>query len=223
MKIENTPDNEKEHPRSIASIRRANVSEGRNEESVSSTREIHPTSIGSLSPLSSSTSEIHMTCSWRAILGQEVVRGEHHLRGIPIAPKSFFKGCPIAAKVAYPSKVEHDFSQKPVTGVPFTLKLKNRMLETLVKFTWTWESKTLSSLELIGTCEQMLELAPNQETEISLEVLVTEAGVYNLQNLRIIVHRGSDGNAETDKTFQLPQQWLIHVVDTSTGATTSEK
>ena len=241
MRIENTPDSEKEHPRSIASIRRSAIVSGvvRNDDG-SSPRENHPTSIGSLCPsssslssnTSSSSSEIHLTCSWRAILGQEVVRGEHYLRKIPIAPRSFDLAgsvCPIAARATHATKKEHDFSQTPVALVPWSLTLKNRMLETPLRFTWSWveaaqqhsTTTTPSCLEPIGTCAQTLELDPTQETEIPLEVLVTEAGVHNLQNLRFVVHRGHDPNNNTedekeeDVTYRLSQQWLIHVVDSS--------
>jgi hypothetical protein len=248
MRIANTPDSEKEHPRSISSIRRAANTSGvvRNDDG-SSPRENHPTSIGSLCPSSSSSStrnasasasasssEIHLTCSWRAILGQAVVRGEHYLRKIPIAPRSFLEGvCPIAARAEHATRTEHDFSKTPVALVPWTMTLKNRMLETPLRFTWSWvESKSKSEsstqaaqqhssscLEPIGTCAQTLELDPTEETEIPLEVLVTEAGVHDLQNLRFVVHRGKDPNNNTeeeeDVTYHLSQQWLIHLVDSS--------
>jgi hypothetical protein len=214
MRIENTPDSEKEHPRSIASIRRSNVSEVRSDGSAVSERENHPTSIGSLCPRASSASQIHLTCSWRAILGQEVVHGEHYLRGIHIAPTAFFQGCPIAAKADHSVREEHNFSEQPVALVPFTLKLNNRMLETPVRFTWAWDSSptvSSSSLELVGTCAQTLELDPCQETEIPMEVMITEAGVHDLQNLLFVVHR----ETEEDTTYRLSQEWLIHLVDSS--------
>jgi len=209
MRLENTPDSEKEHPRSIASIRRANTSKGDGTTAVE--RENHPTSIGSLCPIASSASQIHLTCSWRAILGQEVVHGEHYLRRIPVAPKSFFEGCPVAAKAELPSQTQHDFSETPVAILPFTLKLNNRMLETPVKFTWSWESAPSSALELMGTCAQTLELNPSQETEISLQAMVTEAGIHDLQKLSFVVHK----NGQEDETHHLSEQWLLHMVDSS--------
>ena len=227
MRIENTPDGEKGHPRSIASIRRANVSDGRSDDgggggdgdgSAPSDHENHPTSIGNLCPRSSAgASEIHLTCSWRAILGQEVVHGQHFLRNIQVAPKTFFAGCPIGARAVHASETKHDFSQTPTALVPFALKLNNLMLETPVRFTWSWEPQgsSLSSLELVGTCSQTLELGPSQEIEIPLEVLVIDAGVYDLQNLRFVVHRGLDTTPDQDELHCLSQQWLIHVVDSS--------
>lgn len=214
MRIENTPDSEKEHPRSIASIRRANTSI-HSDGLATFERDNHPTSIGSLCRLSTSASQIHLTCSWRAILGQEVVRGEHYLREVQIAPKTFFGGCPVAATAEHASKEEHDFSKMPVAMVPFTLKLTNRMLETPVKFTWSWEAKNSSALELLGTCAQTIELDPSQETEISLEAMVTEAGVHDLQNLSFVVHREGTHENEGDETYSLSEQWLIHLIDSS--------
>ena len=210
MRIENTPDSEKEHPRSIASIRRANTSV-KGDGTSALERENHPTSIGSLCPRFLSASQIHLTCSWRAILGQEVVRGEHYLRKLPIAHKASFDGCPVAAKAVHASQTEHDFSQTPVAILPFTLKLDNLMLETPVRFTWSWESAPSSTLELLGTCAQTLELLPSQETEISLQAMVTEPGVHDLQKLSFVVHKGNG----KDETHRLSEQWLLHLVDSS--------
>ena len=215
MRLENTPDSEKDHPRSIASIRRANTSV-RGDGTASVAKENHSTSIGSLCPISSSASEIHLTCSWRAILGQEVVRGEHYLRKIPISNKGFFGGCPVICSVEHASTTSHDFSKTPVAMVPFTMKLKNCMLETPVKFTWSWDSSkshSYSSVELVGISAETLELGPSEETQVSLEAMVTEAGVHGLQNLTIVVHReGAD-----DEVYHPNDQWLVHVVDSSSS------
>ena len=231
MRIENTPDSEKEHPRSIASIRRANVSDGRGDGddhgSAFAQRESHPTSIGSLCPRSSveDASKIHLACSWRAILGQEVVHGQHCIRGITVAPRTFFGGCPISARAVHASRTEHDFSRAPATIVPVTLTLTNRMLATPVRFTWSWEplGSPGSSPDLIGTCAETIELGPSQEVEIPLEFLVTEAGIHDLQNLRFVVHRGTDADPEGDETHCLSQQWLIHVADASSSSSLARR
>ena len=107
-----------QHPRSIASIRRANLSDtvDRDASESHSAIELHPTSIGRLCPPESSASKIHVVCSWRAILGEEVIHGEHHLRGVPIRPVTFFNGCPVSAVASHPSTVSHDFSKGPAVS-----------------------------------------------------------------------------------------------------------
>ena len=112
--------------------------------------------------------------------------------------------------------MSHDFSKTPVAMVPFTMKLKNCMLETPVKFTWSWDSSkshSYSSVELVGISAETLELGPSEETQVSLEAMVTEAGVHGLQNLTIVVHReGAD-----DEVYHPNDQWLVHVVDSSSS------
>lgn len=213
MQIENTPENEKNHPRSIASIRRANASEIRDEDTLNSNRiENHPTSIANLS---SSASKIDLVCAWRAILGQEVVRGEQYLRGIPIHPQTFCQGCPIIATVDHAaSPILHDFSLLGPALVNMVVTLKNRMLETSVKFTLCWEP--LSTFELIGTTEQTLELDGNEDVAIPFQALIQRTGIYNLQVLRFDVqpHEQQPQQDETNATsYHLSQQWLIHLVD----------
>ena len=212
IRIENTPDGEKEHPRSIASIRRANIPDIRDNEG-SKRRENHPTSIANLCPLSLSASKVNLICSWRAILGQEVVHGDHYLRGIPIRPLTFFRGCPITAIVDHAvSPISHDFSLGPAL-VPMKVTLKNCMLESSVKFSVSWEAT--STFEVIGTTEQSLELDANEEVTIPFEALVPKAGVHNLQMFRFVVQQHEQQQQKDATTYHLPQQWLIHIVDSS--------
>ena len=162
-------------------------------------------------------------CSWRAILGQEVVHGEHYIRDIAIRPLTFFQGCPVVATAEHAATMEHDFSHRPAALVPLKLRLKNIMLETPVQFSWAWDasnpqaSSSSSSFELIGTCEQRLELEPKQEVEIPLKVLIPAPGVHDLQVLRFVVHHsGKNGSDQRgDVTHHLSQQWLINLVDSS--------
>jgi len=235
VRLENIPDGEKEHPRSIHSIRRANTSDLRGD-SNSLKIENHPTSIGSLCPPSTSDSKIHLTCSWRAILGQEVIFGEHYLRAIPIRPVTFFRGCPIAASAEHASKMEHDFSKSPLARVPIGVTLKNRMLETPVKFSWSWDpmapllsssSSSFGDFELIGICQQHLELDANAEITIPLEVLIPRAGTYNLQALRFSIDPPDGTTTATNPngtnknvTYHLSHQWLVQLLDSTPTETT---
>lgn len=217
-RLENTPDGEKEHPRSIASIRRANTSDLRGSDNDDEdTVENHPTSIGSLCPNSTRDSRIHLICSWRAILGQEVVQGEHYLRRIPILPLGFFPGCPITASAEFAANREHDFSQSPFAKVSVVVKLKNRMLETPVSFSWSFSESqsSSSSFEWIGIFQQQVELACNEEISVPFEVLVCEPGIHNLQTLSFVVRRSTNASDQENVTYNLSQQWLLHLVDSS--------
>eukprot|EP00536_Pseudo-nitzschia_multiseries_P010236 jgi/Psemu1/67347/estExt_Genemark1.C_3050054 len=257
MRLEYTPDAEKEHPRSIHSIRRAKTSDlrggssggesFRDEDSNSNINSAmiqttaaaftageecthrHPTSLGSLCPPSTSTSEIHLTCSWRAILGQEVVRGEHYLRRIPIAPRTLYEhGYPIAASAEHPSILEHDFSKSPSVRIPVALTLKNRMQDASVTVSWSLDDpspslslSSSSSLEWIGICRQTTKLEADSQITVPLEVLVTQPGVFDLQMLRLLVIDNDDQTANAtkhrgdDATHRPMQEWPIRVLDST--------
>ena len=148
-----------------------------------------------------------------------MVHGEHYLLGIPIRPLTFFQGCPIAATADHVATMSHDFSQSPAALVPMKVILKNRMLESPVKFSFKWEQPTTvssSSFELIGTCEQKLELDASEEITIPFELLLPKAGVHNLQALRFVVHHEN----KEDVTYHLSQQWLLHLIDDSSSLST---
>lgn len=115
FRAEHDQDGGGNHPRSIASIRRANTADSTNM-SQESDFEIDPTSIGKLCPPESNSSNAHIICNWRAILGDEVIHGEHHMRAISIRPKTYFKGCPVYASATYPSALSHDFSKGPAVS-----------------------------------------------------------------------------------------------------------
>eukprot|EP00980_Cylindrotheca_fusiformis_P016923 scaffold5156_cov143-Cylindrotheca_fusiformis.AAC.3 len=192
-----------QHPRSIASIRRANTLPGREEED---SLEFQPTSIGTLCPPGTSSSKMHIICSWRAILGQEVIRGEHHLLGITVRPLSFFDGCPIVATASYPSAVTHDFSQGPAR-IRMDVTLRNQMLESSVNFDMTMRDHP--SFELIGLERLKLLLQPQEEKKILFEALVPRAGTHDLQALHLTVKR-----EEEEIPFPLKEQWFVAVADT---------
>lgn len=112
-------------PRSISSIRRANTSDTTDDASDDSTSEriiLHPTSIGKLCPPEKNASEVNIVCSWSAIGSsqEEVIRGEHHKRGLSVRPISKCKGCPIAPTATYDNSVAHDFQKGPAVSALFT-------------------------------------------------------------------------------------------------------
>lgn len=206
FRLENTPDSEKDHPRSIASIRRANTSDVNEEDSDVDRTGCHPTSIASLFPAELGDSMVHLVCSWRAILGQEVVRGEHHIRRMTIRPLRSFHGCPIAATAWHPASIANDFSKGPAY-VPLKLTLRNRMLESPVDFLYSLEP---ASYDLTGIKMHRFDLEPDGRVEISVQALISRPGIFDLQALRLSVRQGSE-----EVTYQLSQQWLVSVSDSN--------
>jgi hypothetical protein len=112
-------------PRSISSIRRANTSDTPDDASADSSLSeriiLHPTSIGKLCPPEKNASEVNIVCSWSAIGSsqEEVIRGEHHKRGLSVRPISKCQGCPIAPTATYDHSVFHDFKQGPAVSALF--------------------------------------------------------------------------------------------------------
>lgn len=202
LRLENAPESEKEHPRSIASIRRANTADVSEGDSVVEDMHFHPTSIASLFPREHDASKVHLITSWRAILGQEVVRGEHHNRNVIIRPLRSFHGCPIAASVSHPATMSNDFSKGPA-HVPFKVELRNRLLESPVDFLISLEPKTY---DLIGMKKQRFQLDPDGDVTLSLQAVISRPGMFDLQALQITVRQWNE-----DVTYQLSQQWLVRV------------
>jgi len=220
LRAETDQDGGGSHPRSIASIRRANTSD-------SSTGPgwddlvLHPTSIGKLCPTESSASKIHLLCSWRAILGDdEVIRGEHHLRALSIRPQSKIKGCPIHVTAAYASVVSHDFTKGPAI-LPVKITVQNQLLKVPVSFSLV--AKSHPSFELIGLGKLLISLQPDGSMEVPFDVLIPKEGIHNIQSLQIQVrHHHTPGTTSgTDLVeeiilYDLSQQWLLQVSDCGT-------
>lgn len=204
-RAESSADGDQQHPRSIAQIRRANTGSDNDALEDMYSMEAHPTSIGQLCTHENSLSKIHLMCSWRAILGQEVIRGEHHLRGIPVRPISFFNGCPIVATVSHEASVTHDFCKGPV-GLPVKLTLRNQLLESPVNLMLSVKNDT--TFELIGFNVMRLSFQPQEEKTIPLEALIPRAGVHNLQAFDLTVKR-----EENEILYPLKQQWIVTVAD----------
>lgn len=207
IRAEHSQDGGGNHPRSIASIRRANTADSTGIPDSRDEEALHPTSIGMLCPSETSSSKVHILCNWRAILGDEVIRGEHHMRAVSIRPRTYFKGCPVNATASHPLTLSHDFSKGPAV-VPVSVTLRNRMLETPVNFVVSVDKNP--SFELIGLDVLLLSLDPSQDIEIPFEALIPKAGIHDLQALQLTVHHD-----DQDLPFELPQQWLVHVTDSS--------
>jgi hypothetical protein len=206
------------HPRSIASIRRANTAEPSNIPGFDAP-ELHPTSIGKLCPSETSASKVHLVCSWRAILGDEVIRGEHYLRAFSIRPMTTVKGCPVHATANYPSALCHDFSEGPAV-VSVVVTLRNQLLDAPVSMSLV--TKVNPSCELIGLDQSHISLEPDETMEVSFDALIPWGGMHNLQSLQIRVRQSSNADGKGDEEailYDLSQQWLLNVSDSGNSGT----
>jgi hypothetical protein len=145
---------------------------------------------------------VHLVCSWRAILGQEVVRGEHHVRRVIVRPLKSVHGCPVAAISSHPASLSHDFAMGPAY-VPMKVTLRNRLLESPVDFMFSLEP---TSYDLVGLKMHRFKLDPDGEVTIPLQCLISRPGIFDLQSLRLTVVQGDD-----EVTYKLSQQWLVCV------------
>jgi hypothetical protein len=214
VRIENMPDHEKEHPRSIASIRRANTSAIDDNSEVDIEKpNCHPTSIARLCPSRWNACKAHLICSWRAILGHQVVHGENHIRNVPIRPltESQLKGNPLVATAAHPAAILHDFSEGKPALVSMSVSVKNVLLETTLEFYSVILPK--AGFELVGPHMQRFKLGPSKQVELSFNAIIPKSGIHNLQCLQLTVRQ--QGNVEC--TYNLSDQWLVRVGNSSKG------
>ena len=107
---------EKDQPRSISSIRRANTSDIKDDDiTESEASELHPTSIGKLCASEFGSPEVHVVCSWTAsdTFQGGVIEGEHHFRGLSVIPTRTCDECPLIATADFPKAISHDFRRGP--------------------------------------------------------------------------------------------------------------
>jgi len=216
LRAEHDQDGEGNHPRSIASIRRANTYDPTTIPDWDGSPVIHPTSIGKLCPDETSASKIHLLCGWRAILGDEVIRGEHHIRAVSMRPKSVVKGCPVHVTATYPSSLVHDFANGPVV-VPVSLSLRNQLLEAPVNFSLV--TKIHPGYEILGLGRLKMSLSADTSSVVPLEVLIPMEGTHDLQSIQIQIRKQNDGedSEETIVLYNLSQQWLVHIADSNSA------
>jgi hypothetical protein len=208
FRLENTPESEKDHPRTIASIRRANTSDVNEEDYDLDCIARHPTSISSLFPTELGASSIHLLCSWRAILGQEVIRGEHYFRQMTIRPLKSYHGCPVTATASHPACVTNDFFEGPAS-VPLKITLRNRLLESPIDFLYSLEP---DAYDFTGMKMRRFYLEPDGHVDIAVRAFISRPGIFDLQALRLSVRQGGE-----EVTYQLAQQWLVSVRDSNSS------
>jgi len=195
------------HPRSIAQIRRANTSafnSASNSRDGSEEEVIYPTSIARLCPPNDET--INISCAWRTIgkdaTDTNVIYGEHHIRGLTVRPASQTKACPITVTAEHPSAVSNDFNNGPAI-VPLQVTLSNRLTQDAVDFEFTVE--TPESFDYIGPESFQWVLDAGGQVTVPLKALIPQAGVYNLQMIRLTIGE--------DQAYLFPLQWLVMVTD----------
>jgi hypothetical protein len=191
-----------EHPRSIAEIRRANTSATSDSESDSHQNTPHGTSISKLAPKALSDSSSVLMCTWGSPDG--LVSGVHFISSISVRPPT--KACPIAITARHPELVAGNLAAGPAS-VPFEVTLRNRFVNETVTFEFVAE--TQSNMDMMGASTFESFLQGGEDMTVNLVALVNNSGIYNLQNVRIIIKN------DEPESFLFPVQWMVTVVDES--------
>jgi len=168
----------------------------------------HPTSISSLCPVSGS-SNINIICCWAAIVevggGDEIIRGQHHLRNLLVRPQNKSKGCPLALTVKHKAHLVHDFSYGPLT-VDLEITIRNRLVESPVDFEFALENQ--NGFDFVGCTCFKWNLSGGSEITVPLKALFFKSGVYNLQSVRLTVLK-----TDVPVPYLFPLQWTVTIDD----------
>lgn len=196
-------------PRTIAAIRRANtgdLSSFGGTDMAGDCRtyvKAHPTSIARLCPTEGSAESIHLVCSWSAQNG--AIHGHHHIRGLPVRPLKINKGgCPITITASHPTSVSNNFDTGPAM-VPIKVTLRNRLVDAMVEVELAVDSP--DTFDFTGPERYRTALGGGEEVSIPLKALLPEAGVYNLQKVRLTVDTGEP----VPVSYLFPLQWIVTV------------
>ena len=199
-------------PLSIAAIRRANTGEssfvGGIDTSEKNKYESHPTSIERLCPTNGTPDTIHVMCQWHA--QDFTICGQNHIRGLLVRPlTTSHDSCPITITCTHPSNISHHFTIGPAV-IPMHVTLGNKLISKTVQFDIVMDPST--TFDISGPEKYRLTLHGGEEICIPYQVLIPNAGVYNLQHIRILV-LSADHNSNTELitpyTFQY--QWMVTV------------
>jgi len=188
---------EKQHPRSIAQIRRANTSKAGDETYLEQYYKSHPTSVARLCPKDRNLETLQLICQWK---GRDI-RGQHHIRDLVVRQSENKIGaCPIVLSADFPSEVKRDFSLGPAV-IPFTVHAQNRLTKEKVGFRLDWEPHP--RWDLTGAEDYSSELDGGEMASFRMKAMMHRTGVYDLQALRLTTSTGG--------SFVFPSQWLISV------------
>jgi len=191
---------ERQHPRSIAQIRRANTSalSGSSQGGVNEVG--HPTSIARLCPPSAAEESACLACSWRSEDGR--IMGEHYIRDLSVRPPARASGCPLTVTARHPEVVSADFRRGPA-DVPLEITVRNRLVREPVDFVFAVERP--ETFDFVGPECFKSALSGGEELSIPLRAHIPASGVYNLQRIRLTV------DDDDQITYIFPMQWTVTV------------
>jgi hypothetical protein len=199
-------------PLSIAAIRRANTVESSfmgeaTEENNSNKYESHPTSIERLCPTNGTPDTIHVMCTWHA--QDFIIRGQNHIRGLLVRPLSISHDtCPITITCTHPSVMSNDFTVGPAV-VPMNVTLVNQLVSSTVQLDIVMESST--AFDISGPEQYRLTLRGGEHISIPYEAFISNVGVYNLQNVRILILSNDHHSQSVSTPYTFQHQWMVTV------------
>jgi hypothetical protein len=190
---------EQDHPRSIAQIRRANTSVLSFSSSASGrTSHSHATAAARLCPPDGRDESLCLVISWMG--DKSNVVGEHYFRDLSIRSAMRTKECPIAVIAQHPQVCSIARAVGPAL-VPITVTLRNVLTKESVEFQFSVDQG--DGFDYIGPECFESALSGGEEVSVSLQALIPNPGVYDLQRIRLKI----DG----EDPYVFPMQWLVAV------------
>eukprot|EP00934_Nitzschia_sp_Nitz4_P005492 Nitzschia sp. Nitz4//scaffold304_size22322//3923//9284//NITZ4_008571-RA/size22322-snap-gene-0.0-mRNA-1//1//CDS//3329547070//5482//frame0 len=227
-----------QHPRSIASIRRANTADSgltdvELDEAMLSID--HPTCLNRLCPSSLGMSILHVGCQWRAIVDDRAwlpgvsYQTKNLVRPRTVDANTLPDAFPVTVLAEHARVVQHALTQGPAR-VPLQVTFQNASLDDDISFTLhlgqSKKNPNHHRLEWIGSERMEMNLKANESQTLSLEALIPHAGWYNLQDLSWSTTTATTTTSPTtapEDTFlqgdwKMSGDWMVCIADTSTDA-----
>ena len=202
-------------PLSIAAIRRANTA-GSSFMSVNSTdnlgneHDYHPASVERLCPSNGTPDTVHVICTWHA--HDFTIYGQNHIRGLLVRPlTSSNDSCPITVSCTHPSNVAHDFTIGPAI-VPIQVVFCNTLISSTVVCEMIMDPN--AAFDISGPGQYRMKFHGGENISIPYQVLISNAGVYNVQNvqLKVLSVENDNHNINTESTlYKFQHQWMVSV------------
>jgi hypothetical protein len=190
---------EQDHPRSIAQIRRANTSALSISSSASGKlSHSHATSAVRLCSSDRHDESLCLTISWTNDTSNVI--GEHFVRDLGIRTALRTKECPISVVAEHTHSCSISRSDGPAR-VPVKITLRNRLTKESVEFQFSVDRG--NGFDYLGPECFESALSGGEEVSVTLQALIPNPGVYDLQRIRLSVN--------DEKPYVFPMQWLVAV------------
>jgi hypothetical protein len=191
----------KDHPKSIAQIRRENADSRLSSTNVVSDASlVHPTSLYRLHPPEDADSSFSLACSWSTKAG--AIEGQHYVRDVFVRHLPSEVACPVTLSAKHPSAISTDFCSGPAQ-VHYVVTLANRLVNEAVLFEFLIEEP--ESFLIVGPERFETTLDGGATVDVPLTAIIPCSGIFNLQMFRLTIKSGRT------VSFTFPMQWMIIV------------